>query len=331
MESIPTRPGTAKAWILPRYGPADVLELRDVPLPTFRDEHELLIRVDHSSVNPADRHYLQPPLFLRKGRGLLRPKDGRPGTDLAGRVEMVGKLVQGIHVGDEVFGVGRGAFGQYAVSDEIELALKPASVSFELAAAIPIAAITALQGLRDQAKVAPGQKVLVNGAAGGVGSFAVQIAKSMGADVSGVCSTRNVPLVQSLGATRVYDYTREDFTKSGELFDVIFDLQLNHSLSECRRALKPGGLLLTVGAGSGGVGRVLLRLIGRSLAAKIVGPRMKFFIAKVRHDDLVVLGGLVASGKVTPVIDRRYPLEQVPDALRYLIEGHARGKIVVAI
>jgi NADPH:quinone reductase-like Zn-dependent oxidoreductase len=327
----PARPGTTKAWILPRYGPVELLELRDVPFPTFRDEHELLIRVERSSINPADRHNLHLPFLLRKGRGFFRPKDGRVGIDLAGRVEMVGTEVQGVRVGDEVFGAGRGAFGEYAVSDQIEVTLKPGSVSFENAAAVPIAACTALQGLRDQAKLARGQKVLVNGASGGVGTFAVQIARSLGADVSAVCSPSNVAMARSLGATRVFDYTREDFTRSGERYDVILDTQLNHSLAAYRRSLKPGGLLLVVGAGPGGIGRLLTRLMTRSIASKIVGPRMKFFIAKVRRDDLVVLAGLLESGQVKPVIDRRYPLAQVPDALRYLIEGHARGKIVVEI
>ncbi|MFI5415320.1 MAG: NAD(P)-dependent alcohol dehydrogenase [Candidatus Lutacidiplasmatales archaeon] len=325
----PTRPGTVRAWILPRYGSADLLELRDVPFPTFRDEHEVLVRVHNSSVNPADRHNLHPPLLLRGSRGMLRPKDGRIGLDFAGRVEVVGKEVRGVHVGDEVFGVGRGAFGEFAVADETEVATAPARLSSEQAAAVPIAATTALQGLRDHGKVGPGQKVLVNGAAGGVGTFAVQIARALGADVSAVCSTRNVELVRSLGATRVFDYSREDFTQSGERYDVILDMQVNHSLRDFRRVLKPGGLLLVIGAGKGSIGRILLRLIGRSLAAKVVGPRTKFFIAKVRRPDLLVLAGMLQDGRVTPVIDRRYPLDQVPAALRYLIEGHARGKIVV--
>ena len=327
----PVLPGSMKAWVRDRYGPPEVLQLRDVPFPSFRDEKEMLVRVQGTSVNPADRHALKPPFIFRRGSGMLRPKEGRVGLDLAGRVVVVGKGVTGLHVGDEVFGVGRGAFGEYAVSDEIEVALKPARLTFEQAAASPIAAITALQGLRDKAQVRPGQRVLINGASGGVGTFAVQIAKSMGAEVSAVCSTHNVELIRSLGAVRVFDYSREDFTKSGQRYDVIFDTQLNHSLAAYRRVLNPQGLLVAVGGGPGTVGRVLPRLLKVLLGARLVGPKTKFFIAKVRTGDLLALKQLVDAGKVTPVIDRRYPFNQVPEALRYLMAGHTRGKIVVTM
>jgi NADPH:quinone reductase-like Zn-dependent oxidoreductase len=320
-----------KAWVHERYGPPEVLELRDVPFPAFRDDHEVLVRVHAASVNPADRHGLKPPFIFRKGQGFLRPKYGRPGLDLAGRVEAVGKSVKDIHEGDEVFGVGRGSFGEYAVADETQVLLKPTRLTFEEAAAVPIAAVTALQGLSNKAQVRPGQRVLINGASGGVGTFAVQIAKSLGADVSGVCSTRNVDLVKSLGADRVFDYSREDFTKSGPRYDVIFDTQLNHSLASYRRVLNPHGLLLPVGAGSGTVGQALGRLLKTLLGAKIVGPKAKFFIASVKKADLAALKELIDTGKVTPVIDRRYSLNQVPDAIRYLAEGHAQGKIVVTV
>ena len=320
-----------KAWVLERYGPPEGLKLKEVPLPAFRDDHEVLVRVQSASVNPADRHMLNPPFLFRRRRGFLRPKKGRVGIDLAGRVEVVGTGVKELHVGDEIFGVGTGAFGEYALADETEVALKPTRLTFEQAAAVPIAAITALQGLRDKAQVRPGQRVLINGASGGVGTFAVQIAKSLGADVSCVCSTQNVEMVKSLGADRVFDYSREDFTRSGQRYDVIFDTQLNHSLAAYRRALNPHGLLLLVGAGPGTGTRLIGRLIKTSLAASIVGPRMKFFIAAVKKRDLVALTALLEAGKVTPVIDRRYPLTQVPDALRYLMEGHARGKIVVSM
>jgi len=324
-------PSTMKAWVFERYGPPEVLGLRDVPLPTFRDENELLVRVFASSVNPADRHNLNLPFIFRKGHGFFRPKTGRLGLDLAGRVEAVGRGVKDFHVGDEVFGVGTGAYAEYAVSDQVEVALKPTGISFEQAAAVPIAAVTALQGLRDKALVRPGMRVLVNGASGGVGSFAVQIARSLGAEVSAVCSTRNVDLVRSLGAIRVFDYSREDFTKGSEHYDVICDTQLNHSLAAYRRVLNPQGVLLAIGAGPGSIGRVLPRLLKTMMGSRVVGPKAKFFVASVRTKDLVALKELVEAGKVVPAIDRRYPFNQVPDALRYLIEGHARAKVVITM
>jgi NADPH:quinone reductase-like Zn-dependent oxidoreductase len=329
--SVSTPASTAKSWVFDRYGPPEVLQLRDVPILPFRDDHEVLVRVLGSSVNPADRHNLRMPFFLRGKRGMFKPKMGRPGLDLVGRVEVVGKDVKELHVGDEVYGVGTGAWGEYAIADENQVAPRPARLTLEQAAAAPIAAVTALQGLRDKAQVQPGQHVLVNGASGGVGTFAVQIAKALGAEVDCVCSTANVELAKSLGASRVFDYSREDFTKSGQRYDIIFDTQVNHPLSAYRHVLNPGGLLLIVGAGPGSVGRVLFRLLGRTLASRIVGPRSKFFIASVNRKDLIALAALFDSGKVTPVIDRRYPLVQVPDALRYLIAGHARGKIVITM
>jgi NADPH:quinone reductase-like Zn-dependent oxidoreductase len=322
-------PSTMKAWVFDRYGPPEVLQLRDLPLPPFTEDHQVLVRVSAASVNPADRHSLQLPFILRGGRGFFRPKSGRPGSDLAGRVVAVGPRVQQLHVGDEVFGVGTGAFGEYAVAGEAHLVRKPTSLTFEQAAAVPVAAITALQGLRTHGKVGPGQRVLINGASGGVGTFAVQIARSLGAEVNGVCSPQNVELAKSLGADRVFDYTREDFTESGQRYDVIFDTQLNHSLAAYRRVLNPHGLLLAVGAGPGSALRLMRRLLVTTLGARLVGPRTKFFIASINQADLVTLTGLLESGKLTPVIDRRYPLNQVPDAVRYLAEGHARGKIVI--
>ncbi len=320
-----------KSWVLDRYGPPERLEFRDVPFPAFRDDHEVLVRVRASSVNPADRHSLKPPLIFRKGRGFLKPKEGRPGLDLSGQVEVVGKEVKDLHVGDEIFGVGRGAYGEYAVADQTEVALKPARLTFEQAAAVPIAGTTALQGLRDKAHVKPGQRVLINGASGGVGTFAVQIAKSFGAEVHCVCSAANVDLIKSLGADRVFDYSREDFAKSGQRYDVVLDTQLNHSLAAYRRVLNPHGLLVPVGAGPGSISRVLPRLLKTLIGARIVGPRAKFFVAAVRTGALASLSELLESGKVVPVIDRTYPLAQVPDALRYLMEGHARGKIVITV
>lgn len=322
---------TMKGWYLPRYGPPEFLQLRELTMPGFRDQNEVLIRVRNTSINPADRHGLKPPLFFRRGVGWVRPKDGRPGLDFSGIVEAVGAEVREVRAGDEVFGVGRGTFGEFAVADASQIAAKPASVSFEQAAAVPIAATTALQGLRDHAKVATGQRVLINGASGGVGTFAVQIAKAFGAEVDAVCSTGNVDLVKSLGATRVFDYSKEDFTRVGEGYDLVFDTQLNRTLAGYRRVLRPRGLLLIVGAGSGKVGSLLVRLLSKSLASQIVGPRTRFFIARVNRPDLATLGELLERGAIHPVIDRRYSLDQVPDGLRYLMQGHARGKITVAV
>jgi len=333
-QSVPVRtlPAAMRAWIFERYGPPEVLQLRDVPLPSFRDDHEVLVRVHASSVNAADRHNLHLPFFLRKGRGFFKPKEGRPGLDLAGRVEVVGTGVKDLQVGDEVFGVGRGAYAEYAVSDEVEVALKPTRSTFEEAAAVPIAGVTALQGLRDKAQIRPGQRVLINGASGGVGTFAVQIALALGAQVSCVCSTRMVDWNKSLGVERVFDYSHEDFTKSGQRYDVIFDTQLNHSLASYRRVLRPGGQLLIVGAGAGSVGKLLPKLIFKGMiGTRFVGPHAKFYIASVRKPALVALRDLIDAGKITPLIDKRFPFEQVPDAYRYLIEGHTKGKIVVTV
>ena len=325
-------PATMKAWVFERYGSPEVLRMRDVPLPAFRDNHEVLVRVHASSVNPADRHNLHLPFIMRKGRGFFKPKEGRPGLDLAGRVEVVGKDVKDLHAGDEVYGVGRGAYAEYAVSDGSEVAPKPTRLTFEEAAAVPIAAVTAFQGLHDRAQVRPGQRVLINGASGGVGTFAVQIAQALSAQVSCVCSARMLEWNKSLGVERVFDYSREDFTKSGQRYDVIFDTQLNHSLAAYRRVLNPGGLLLVVGAGPGSVGKLLPKLVFKGMiGTRIVGPRSKFFVASVRKPTLVALTELIDAGKLAPVIDKRFPFEQVPDAYRYLIEGHAKGKIVVTI
>jgi NADPH:quinone reductase-like Zn-dependent oxidoreductase len=325
----PIRPGSMKAWVLERYGPVENLQFRDVAFPSFKDENEVLVRVLATSVNPADRHNLKLPFLFRGGNGWLRPKNQRVGLDLAGRVEVVGKNVKDFHVGDEVFGAGRGSFGEFAVSDQIELAPKPTRLTFEQAAAIPIAGVTALQALKDQAQLRPGQRVLINGASGGVGTFAVQIAKALGTEVTAVCSARNADTARSLGADRVLDYSREDFTKRDEHYDIIVDLQLNHSLAAYRRILNPNGLYLIVGGGPGSVGQILPRLVKTVLAARIMGPKAKFFIARVRTPDLLTLKEFVEAGKVTPTIDRKYSLTQIPDAIRYLSEGHARGKIVV--
>jgi NADPH:quinone reductase-like Zn-dependent oxidoreductase len=320
-----------KAWTFDRYGPPDVLELREVPLSPFKDENEVHVRVRTASLNPTDKHALKPPFLFRRRTGFLRPKMGRLGGDVAGRVEAVGRNVKELRVGDEVFGVGRGTMAEYAVADQSQLALKPVAVASDQAAAIPIAATTALQGLRDKAQVRPDQTVLVNGASGGVGCFAVQIAKSLGAQVSAVCSTQNVEVARSLGAGRVFDYSNKDFTRSGQRYDVIFDTQLNHSLGAYRRVLNPGGVLMAVGAGSRPVGRALIGLLAKVAGSRVVGPKTKFFIASINTRDLKALADLLESGKIRPLIDRSYPFDQVPSALRQLIGGHTRGKIVVNV
>jgi NADPH:quinone reductase-like Zn-dependent oxidoreductase len=320
-----------KAIVCRGYGPPRVLRLEEVDQPVPGDA-EVLIRVRAAAVNPLDKVFRGTPYVLRPLFGLRRPKDTRPGRDMAGQVEAVGKSVTRFKPGDDVFGVCRGAFAEYACAAESRLAPKPAGVSFEQAAAAPVAGLTALQGLRDRGQVRPGHAVLINGAAGGVGTFAVQIAKSLGAEVTGVCGARNVDLVGSLGADRVIDYTREDFTTGTERYDLIFDCVGNRPLFALRRLLEPQGRYLAVGAAAQGrwigpLGRVLKTLI----FSRVVSRRFQLFLAKVRTEDLVELAELMAGGKVRPVIDRRYALAQVPEALHYLEEGHARGKVVITI
>ncbi len=273
------------------------------------------------------------PYLLRiAGYGLRAPKTPVPGTDVAGVVERVGKEVTRFQPGDEVFGVGKGSFAEYAPAREDKLAPKPSTLTFEQAAAVPITATAALQGLRDHGQVQPGQKVLIVGASGGVGTFAVQLAKAFGAEVSGVASTTKVDLVRSIGADHVIDYTREDFTHGQQRYDVILDIGGNRSLSNLRRALTPKGTLVLVG-GEGG-GRWLggtQRVLWALLLSPFVGQKLATFVAKENHEDLLVLKQLIEAGKVTPVIDRAYPLNEAPQAVRYLEEGHARGKIVIKV
>jgi NADPH:quinone reductase-like Zn-dependent oxidoreductase len=264
--------------------------------------------------------------------GLRKPKSIRIGVDFAGTVESVGRNVTRFKPGDEVFGGRTGALAEYvAVRADRAVVPKPPGVTFEQAAAVPVAAVTALQGLRDEGRLAPGQKVLVNGASGGVGTFAVQIAKALGADVTGVCSSRNVELVRSIGADRVVDYTKEDFTKSGERYDLILDNVGNRSLSECRRALKPTGRYVMVGGPPGRWIDPLPRAGSAFLLSRFVSQELLFFVAKLNPQDLATLGELVQAGKVRPVIDRRYALRDAPSAIRYLEEGHARGKVVISL
>ena len=315
------------------YGSPDVVKLETLAKPTAADGR-LLVKVHAASVNPLDWHYLRgKPYIMRMSTGLGVPKDIRLGVDFAGTVEAVGNNVTGFKPGDEVFGGADGAFGEYVtVRAAGSVALKPATMSFEQAAAVPIAAITALQALRDEGRVRPGQKVLINGASGGVGTFAVQIAKNYGADVTGVCSTRNVALVQSLGANHVMDYTREDFTNGSQRYDLIIDNVGTHTLSEYRRVLTPQGILVSVGGPNKGS---WLGPLAGALKAMVVAPfvsqKLGFFLAKLNHADLDYLAQLMQAGKLTPVIDRRYPLDAAAEALRYVEAGHSRGKVVITI
>ena len=321
-----------KAIVYYHYGSPDVLKCEEIEKPTAGDD-EVLIKVRAASVNPLDWHFMRgTPYFVRIMAGLRKPKITRLGVDVAGQVEAVGRNVTQFKPGDEVFGSCRGAFAEYACASESALVVKPANVTFEQAAAVPVAAFTALQGLRDKGQIQPGQKVLINGAAGGVGTFAVQIAKSFGADVTGVCSTRNVDMVRSIGADQVIDYTQEDFTKSGQRYDLIFDSVGNHSLSACRRVLNPKGIYVAVG---GPDGRWLIGPLARRSQAlvlsRFVSQKLVMFLARWSKEDLTVMHELMEAGKVTPVIDRRYRLSEVPEAIRYLEEGHARGKVVITL
>jgi NADPH:quinone reductase-like Zn-dependent oxidoreductase len=321
-----------KAAVCTRYGPPDVVQIKDVEKPVPKDD-EVLIKVRAASLNPADWHMKRgKPYIMRLMTGLRKPKDTRLGFDVAGQVEAVGRNVTQFKPGDEVFGSCRGAFAEYSCASESALVKKPHNVTFEQAAAVPLAAYTALQGLRDKGKLQPGQKVLINGAAGGVGTFTVQIAKWFGADVTGVCSTRNVDMVRSIGADRVIDYTQEDFTKNGQSYDLIFDLVANHSLTAARRALEPKGIYVGAGVlGRASLTGILTRLIAAPLLSRFVSQKVVMLLARRSKEDLVVMHELMKSGKVTPVIDKCYSLSQVPEAIRYLEEKHARGKVVIIL
>jgi len=313
-----------------RYGSPDVLELVEVAKPAPGPE-EVVVRIHAASVNPIDWHFMRgSPAGVRLMTGPLRPKDGRLGVDLAGVVETVGSSVTRFQPGEEVFGAARGAVAEYVSARADRLVGKPGNITFEQAAAVPVAALTALQGLRDKGRLLPEQNVLVIGASGGVGTFAVQIAKAFGAEGTGVCSTRNVEMVASIGADRVVDYTREDFAKGEARYDVILDCIGDRSLSEYRRVMNKRGTYVGVG-GSGGTVRMLLDILTTTIVSLFVSQRFVSFIAALRGEDLGVVSEMLRSGKVRPVIDRRYPLEQAADAVRYLERGHARGKVVVTV
>jgi len=324
-----------KAITYQNYGSPDVLKCEEIEKPTAGD-NQVLIKVRAASVNPLDWHYVRgTPYFMRVQSGLRRPKVTRLGVDFAGTVEAVGRDVKRFRPGDEVFGGRTGAFAEYVcVREDRAVALKPANLTFEQAASVPIAAITALQGLRDRGQVQPGQKVLINGAAGGVGTFAVQIARSFGAEVTGVCSARNVDMVRSIGADRVIDYTQQDFTRTEQRYDVLLDNVGNRSLSDCRRVLNPRGRYVLIGGGGPDDGRwigPLIRVLKMLVLSRFVSQDMVFFMAQLKQEDLTLLGDLMQAGKVTPVIDRRYRLSETPEAIRYLEEGHARGKVVITL
>ncbi len=324
-----------KAIVYCDYGDADVLELKKIEKPVPNDD-QVLVRVRAVSINPLDWHYMRgTPYVMRLGIGLRKPKDMRLGVDYAGTIEAVGKNVTQFKAGDAVFGGRNGAFAQYVCArPDRAMALKPANMTLEQAACVPIAGVTALQGLRDKGHVGPGQEVLINGASGGVGTFAVQIAKSLGAQVTGVCSTRNLDLVRSLGADHVIDYTREDFTKSGQLYDVILDNVGTQPLLGFKRVLKPKGICVLIGGGGPDEGRwigPMARPIKAMLLSPFVSEKFLMFLADLNQKDLTILRDLMQSGKVTSVIDRTYKLSQVPEAIRYLEKGHARGKVVIEV
>lgn len=324
-----------KAIVYQNFGSPDVLECQDIEKPTPADD-EVLIKVRAASVNPLDWKLMKGgPLIVRLLLGLGKPKLKRPGVDVAGEVEAVGKNVAQFKPGDQVFGTCAGAFAEYAVSRSARglksaLAIKPDALTYEQAASAPVAALTALQGLRDKGRIQPGQTALVNGAAGGVGTFAVQIAKSFGADVTGVCSTRNVDMVRSIGADQVIDYSQQNPTNPGQHYDIILDCVGNHSFSDWRRVLNPKGILVGIGAPADvPISRLLTGLIGALVQSVFVRQRIAVFMARVNQQDLTTVGDLMATGKVMPVIDKCYPLSEAREAFRYVETGHARGKVII--
>jgi len=325
------RAGTMRAVVQDRYGSYDALRVAQIDRPA-PGAGEVLVRVRAAAVNIADWYLMTGlPLIARPTFGMPGPKVKVRGHDLAGVVETVGDGVTRFRRGDEVFGFGAGTFAEYSVALEADLAPKPANLSFEQAAAVPMAAMVALQALRDVAELKPGQSILINGAAGGIGTFAIQIARSLGAEVTAVCSTQNVAMVSSIGADHVVDYTKQDFTQSGERYDVIFDNVANRSVADLRRALKPGGTLVSnAGAGGRWIGPAG-RVIKVNLTDRFVSQRLRTFLMKHSTEDLLTLKSLIEQGKVQTVIDRTVPLSDAPEAIRYVKAGHARGKVVIAI
>jgi NADPH:quinone reductase-like Zn-dependent oxidoreductase len=318
-----------QAIIQDSYGSHDVLSVGDIAKPEIADD-EVLVRVHAASIHVGDWILMTgSPFVMRFATGLRKPKNRVPGTDVAGTVEQVGSAVTGLRPGDEVFGWGAGAFAEYIHGPESQFLKKPANLSFEQASAVGVSASTALQLLRDDGQVQPGQKVLINGASGGVGTFAVQIAKSLGAEVTGVTSTKNVDMVRSIGADHVIDYTREDFTAGGQVYDLILDNVGNQSMARVRRALAPTGTLISNGGGhaDGKLGRTVRAMVASMVVRQQASPSVK----STNHDDLVALKALIEAGRVTPVIDRTYPLTETPAAIAHVAEGHARGTVVITV
>ncbi len=315
-----------KAIVQTGYGSPDVFELKEIDKPVV-EENDVLVRVHAAALHAGDYFAMRgEPYMIRLSAGWPKPKDYVPGYDVAGQVEAVGKNVTQFQPGDEVFGACQRTCAEYVCATEDKFAPKPANLTFEQAAAVPTSAVAALRGLRDVGKVQPGQKVLINGASGGVGTFAVQIAKALGAEVTGVCSTRNVDMVRSIGADHVIDYTQEDFTQGGPRYDLILDQVANHSLADCRRALTPQGTHIP-NSGHSGLGYIIKAFVLSLFVRQQGGP----YLAIPKNEDLVDLKELIESGKVTPVIDRTYPLSETPEAFRYLDKGHARGKVVITV
>jgi NADPH:quinone reductase-like Zn-dependent oxidoreductase len=332
-EPLAANTATMKAIVYRCYGGPEVLKLEDIAKPAVADDR-VLVKVRAAAVNPLDWHYMRGlPYVMRGDVGVGAPKDIRMGVDFAGTVEAVGRNVKRFKAGDEVFGGVTGSFAEYvSLREDRAIALKPPNISFEQAAGVGIAGVTALQVLRDTAAIKPGQRVLVNGASGGVGTFAVQIAKSMGAEVTAVCSTRNVEMVRALGADHVIDYTREDFTKGSQSYDLIFDNVGNRDLSELRRVTAPKGAVVMVGGSGGGKFLGPLGDLLRSAAYSLfVSQKFTFLLAQLNQKDLDAMRELMQAGKVTPVIDRSYPLAETAAAIAYLEEGHARGKVIIAV
>jgi len=320
-----------RAIVNTKYGSPDVLELREIDKPLL-DGGEVLVRVQAASVNPLDWHFVRgEPYLLRLNAGFRRPKNPELGVDVAGTVTAVGAKVTRFEIGDDVFGLARGAFAEYAAADETRLASKPDALTFESAASLPCAGITALIAVRDKGEVRSGMSVLVNGASGGVGSYAVQIAKSLGAEVTGVCSTRNVELVKSIGADEVIDYSRDDFARQRRRYDVVVDTIGNRSLRDLRRALKPRGTLVVAGGGSGKWFRPMALAMKTVVVAPFVRQQLRSVMASVTSENLETLSALVRSGDVVPLIDREYSLSETPAALAYVETGHAQGKVIITV